>query len=76
MVFGGVALCHFFAQGGFYWLSSQVAEPTVAGWAKNYADWFLPYLRTTGIYVAIATVAHVAITLMARHAPSAGRTAH
>jgi hypothetical protein len=70
-VFGGVALCHFFAQGGFYWLSSSVADPTVAGWAKNYADWFLPYLRTTGIYVAIATVAHVAILLMARHAPAA-----
>lgn len=70
-VFAGVALCHFFAQGGFYWLSSSVADPTVAGWAKNYADWFLPYLRTTGIYVAVAAVAHVAIALMARHAPAA-----
>jgi hypothetical protein len=70
-VFAGVALCHFFAQGGFYWLSSSVADPTVAGWAKNYADWFLPYLRTTGIYVAVATVAHIAIALMARHAPAA-----
>lgn len=75
-VFAGAALCHFFAQGGFYWLSSQVAEPTVAGWAKNYGDWFLPYLRTTAIYVAIASAAHVAIVLMARHAPAADRTAH
>lgn len=74
--FTGVALCHFFAQGGFYWLSSQVAEPTVAGWAKNYADWFLPYLRTTAIYIGVAAVAHVAVTLMARHAPAADRTAH
>ena len=69
-VFTGVALCHFFAQGGFYWLSSSVADPSVAGWAKNYADWFLPYLRTTGLYVGLATVAHVAAALMARHAPT------
>lgn len=74
-VFGGTALCHFFAQGGFYWLSSSVADPTVAGWVKNYADWFLPYLRTTGIYVGIATIVHIAIVLMARHAPAADRAA-
>ncbi len=58
-VFASVALCHGFAQGGFYWLSDSVADPTLAGWAKNYADWFLPYLRTTGVYVALAAVAHV-----------------
>lgn len=56
-----VALCHLFAQGGFYWFSSSVADPSFAGWAKNYADWFLPYLRTAAGYVAIATVVHVAL---------------
>ncbi len=60
-VFASVALCHGFAQGGFYWLSDSVADPTVAGWAKNYADWFLPYLRTTAIYVALGAVAHVVV---------------
>ena len=69
--FAGAALCHFFAQGGFYWLSAAVAEPSLAGWAKNYGDWFLPYLRTTGIYVAIATVVHVVAIRMVRHAPAA-----
>src|SRR3546814_17144086 len=34
------ALCHLFAQGGFYWLSDSVAGPTFAGWAMNYGDWF------------------------------------
>ncbi|MCK7594955.1 hypothetical protein [Pseudomarimonas salicorniae] len=47
----GVVLCHLFAQGGFYWLSSSVAEPTVAGWWKNYTDWLWPYFRSTALYV-------------------------
>ena len=59
-VFASVAACHFFAQAGFYWLASAVAEPTVAGWAKNYADWFLPYLRNASMYVAAAAALHVA----------------
>lgn len=74
-VFVGTALCHLFAQGGFYWLSDSVASPTLAGWAKNYSDWFLPYLRTTGIYVGLATVLHVAISHLVRTAPAgAGAT--
>jgi hypothetical protein len=55
----GVVLCHAFAQGGFYWFSDSVAEPTVGGWLKNYSDWLLPYLRTTAIYVAVVSVIHV-----------------
>jgi len=55
------AVCHLFAQGGFYWTSSMVAEPTVAGWWKNYTDWLLPYMRVTAMYVAIAALIHVAL---------------
>jgi hypothetical protein len=69
---GGVALCHLFAQGGFYWFSSSVAEPTVAGWAKNYGDWFLPYLQTTTIYTGLAAIIHVAWVKLVRGAPAAG----
>ena len=58
----GVAVCHLFAQGGFYWLSDVVATPTFAGWAKNYADWFLPYLRNASAYVAAAAALHVVAT--------------
>lgn len=53
------AACHLFAQGGFYWFADAVAQPTLAGWAKNYADWFLPYLRGTAMFVALAAIAQV-----------------
>ncbi|MNI44787.1 hypothetical protein D3C73_991800 [compost metagenome] len=56
-----MALCHLLAQGGFYWTSQNVAEPTVAGWAQNYAQWFGPYLRTTAIYVALAAALQLAV---------------
>ena len=50
---GAVVLCHLFAQGGFYWTSEVVAEPTVAGWFKNYTDWLLPYMRTAALYTGL-----------------------
>lgn len=58
-VVAATALCHLLAQGGFYWLSSSVAEPTFAGWWKNYTDWFLPYLRSTAMFVAVAAIAQI-----------------
>src|SRR3546814_16315963 len=68
------ALCHLFAQGGFYWLTASVAEPTFAGWAKNYGDWFVPYLPTTAIFVAVAALAPVVTEQVAAHAPPVART--
>ena len=76
LAFASVAACHLFAQGGFYWLSDVVAAPTVAGWAKNYADWFLPYLRTASIYIALAAVLHLALAPLLRPATGAADTAH
>lgn len=73
--FASVAACHFFAQGGFYWLSDAVANPTLAGWASNYADWFLPYLRTAGMYIALAALVHVALAPLLRPAAAAGTAA-
>lgn len=70
-----VAVCHLFAQGGFYWTSSVVAEPTVAGWAKNYTDWLLPYLRTAAIYTGVAALAQVAVEAFGRQ-PANDRIAH
>ena len=74
-VLASVAACHFFAQGGFYWLSDTVANPTVAGWATNYADWFLPYLRTAAIYVALAAVVQAAVAPLLGPARDAAGTA-
>jgi len=65
-LFSSVVLCHLLSQGSFYWISDSVADPTFAGWWKNYSDWFVPYLRTTAIYVGLAVIAHVGATQAAR----------
>jgi hypothetical protein len=61
LLVASVAVCHLLAQGGFYWTSRNVAEPTLAGWAQNYVQWFGPYLRTTAIYVALAAALQLAV---------------
>ncbi len=60
LLVAAVAVCHLFAQGGFYWTSDNVAAPTFSGWAKNYGDWFLPYLRTAAVYVGLAAALQLA----------------
>jgi hypothetical protein len=65
-LFGSVVLCHLLSQGSFYWISDSVANPTFAGWWKNYSDWFVPYLRTASIYVGLAVIVHVGATQAAR----------
>ncbi|HAV72550.1 MAG TPA: hypothetical protein DCX91_11805 [Stenotrophomonas sp.] len=60
LLVAAVAVCHLFAQGGFYWTSDNVAAPTFGGWAKNYSDWFLPYLRTAAVYVGLAAALQLA----------------
>ncbi|HEY5970721.1 MAG TPA: hypothetical protein VIT22_01905 [Pseudoxanthomonas sp.] len=65
-LFGSVVLCHLLSQGSFYWISDSVADPTFAGWWKNYSDWFVPYLRTTAIYVGLAVIVHVGVQQAAR----------
>lgn len=72
---GSVALCHLIAQGSFYWISASVAEPTFAGWAKNYSDWLLPYLRTAALYTGAAALVQVAVEAATRQ-PANGRIAH
>ena len=55
-------VCFVVSNGSFYWLSSSVAEPSMAGWMQNMADWYLPYLRTSGLYVGVATIVHLIAT--------------
>lgn len=71
----GVVACHLFAQGGFYWFSSAVAEPTVAGWAKNYADWLLPYGRAAFAWVALGAALHLGVAPLFRGRTAATREA-
>ncbi|MGE8214073.1 MAG: hypothetical protein ACN6OR_01675 [Stenotrophomonas sp.] len=74
-VIGSVALCHLIAQGSFYWISASVAEPSVAGWAKNYSDWLLPYMQTAAMYVGAAALVQLAVEATSKQ-PAAGRVAH
>lgn len=61
-----VALCHLIAQGAFYWSSRSVVDPTLAGWLKNYLDWFPPYLRTSVLYVGAAVLVDAGARAVAR----------
>ncbi|MET0581557.1 MAG: hypothetical protein ABWZ08_06250 [Pseudoxanthomonas sp.] len=65
-LFAAVVVCHLLSQGSFYWISDSVADPSFAGWWKNYSDWFVPYLRTTAIYVGLAVIVHVGVIQAAR----------
>ncbi|GAB3058731.1 hypothetical protein GCM10027214_24160 [Stenotrophomonas tumulicola] len=60
LLLASVAVCHLFAQGGFYWTTRNVASPTVGGWLQNYADWFGPYLGTAALYAGLAAALQVA----------------
>ncbi|TBR09034.1 MAG: hypothetical protein EPO46_09610 [Lysobacter sp.] len=63
-----VAVCvtQLISQGSFYWLSASVAEPTLAGWWKNYSDWLPSYMASAAQYVGLAAVVHVAVAQLAR----------
>jgi len=52
-------VCFVVSNGSFYWLSPSVTSPGTGGWMQNMADWYLPYLRTSGIYVGVATLVHL-----------------
>ena len=75
LLLGAVLVCHLFAQGGFYWTTPNVAEPTLAGWWKNYTDWLAPYAATTALYVALAAALQVAVEQVGKLA-QARRQAH
>lgn len=63
LLLGSVVLCHLFAQGGFYWLSDVVAEPTLAGWWKNYGDWLPAYAASCAAYVGAIALLHGVVRL-------------
>lgn len=71
-----VAVCHLLAQGSFYWISASVADPSFAGWWKNYSDWLLPYMRVAALYVGAAAMAHVLLTRVLPNPATAARPLH
>ncbi|MEP7184930.1 MAG: hypothetical protein ABI767_03755 [Rhodanobacter sp.] len=61
------ASCYLLSNGSFYWLSDSVPLPrTFDSWFANLADWFLPFLGTTVLYVGIGAVVHVLAVQMGR----------
>lgn len=64
--FVSISVCYLISNGSFYWLSDVVSEPSFAGWMKNLSDWYLPYLRTTGLYLGLAAAIH-SVAVMALH---------
>jgi hypothetical protein len=71
-----VTACQLLSQGSFYWLSDSVPQPrSVAAWWENLTDWYLPYLRTAAIYVALGAALHVVVVKLVGtlHADQTGR---
>lgn len=66
-----VSLCFLLSNGSFYWLSGVVAAPSFGGWLTNMGHWFLPYLGTTALYVAIAALLHGMLYAFLRALPLA-----
>ncbi len=62
------SVCFVLSNGSYYWLSDSVAAPSMAGWGKNLGDWYLPFLRGTAMYVALAAVVHVVVAKLSGHA--------
>jgi len=64
-----VSVCYVISNGSYYWLSDTWMAGgktrSFDGWIENLADWYLPYLRTSAMYVAIAAVLHVGVVLTA-----------
>lgn len=60
------SVCFLISNGSFYWISANVPVRSFAGWMENLGDWYLPYLRTTLMYVGIAALLHVATVCAAK----------
>ena len=59
-----VCIAYLLSNGSFYWLSdSWLAgrERSFSGWLLNLSHWFLPYLKTTAMYVAGLALLHLAL---------------
>lgn len=60
-----VSVSYLVSNGSYYWLSdtwlaTSADGRSLMGWMGNLADWYLPYLRITALYVGVATVLHIA----------------
>ncbi|MDD5241097.1 MAG: hypothetical protein PHG47_05145 [Sulfuricella sp.] len=68
----GAALAELFSSGGFYFLSGQFAEPSLAEFAPRLVKYFPLSLSTMATYLGLAAVIHVAVANWRGNAQHAG----
>jgi hypothetical protein len=70
-----VSVSYLLSNGSYYWLSDTWLAAgqlrSFGGWVENLGDWYLPYLRTTALYVGIAAAIHAGVALAVRSAGGA-----
>lgn len=70
LLFAAVSACYLISNGSYYWLSDGWLTPgkvrSFAGWTGNLGDWYLPYLRTSAIYVGMAAALHLVVAIAVR----------
>jgi hypothetical protein len=70
LLVASVSVSYVISNGSYYWISDTWRTsgqiPSFGGWIENLGDWYLPYLRTSVIYAAIAVVLHAGATLVLR----------
>ena len=57
-----VTLCFVITNAGWYWLGGRVEHPDLVGWWSHFTRWYGHFLIVPCMYVAIATLIHVALT--------------
>lgn len=60
------SLCFLISNGSFYWLSANVPQRSFGGWIENMGHWYFGYLRTSVMYVLLATGLHLVVTQLLR----------
>lgn len=71
----GAAACELFSSGGFYWLSGNFADPTLAEFAAREARFFPAYLATMLVWVGMGALVHAGVATAARGQASVGTRA-
>jgi hypothetical protein len=70
LLVASISVSYLISNGSYYWISDTWRTsgqiPSFGGWIENLGDWYLPYLRTTAIYVGIAAALHVGATFALR----------
>jgi len=57
-----VTLCFAITHSAFYWLGGRVEHPSLGEWGSVFLQWYPHFVAATGLYVAVATSVHIALT--------------